>query len=302
MNLNSLASATRYYKASLVRGDDQPEHNDQRAFAPENGEVFMKTHTMRGIAAALGTVAILAGTASQVSAIEAKQTLAKQSDPAATPAAYVNYLRHSPVEGAAEALKGFQHLTGAEQRKFIGYLHDPALFKSFLAQTSDQGNGISVYSRNASSTTSLRNGDVTIGQERTVSGLSAARSRPLPEGNHTVTNTTYVKYFGVKVIKLSLWVNFHSNGRDITKANFADAGKKNLSGVINISKGTPKKSLSDWRWCPLHHPCTRGHNADASVIWEGSLVFRGSMLQVDKEQWMRADIYGEVTQSYLHNV
>jgi len=262
----------------------------------------MKTRTSHGIAAALSTVAILAGTASQVSAAEAQQTVAKQTDPAATPAAYAKYLRHSHEEGAAEALKQFQHLTRAEQNKFIGYLHDPALLKSLFDKSADQGNGASAYARNTSSTTSLRNGDVIIGQERTVSGLSAAASRPLPKGNHTVTNTTYVKYFGVKVIKLSLWVNFHSNGRDITKANFADAGKKNLSGVINISKGTPKKTLSDWSWCPLHHPCTHGHNADASVIWEGGLVFRGSTFQFDKEQWMRANIYGEVTESYLHNV
>jgi hypothetical protein len=252
--------------------------------------------------AVLSTVAIIAGTASQVSAAEAPQAVAEQNDPAATPAAYTDYLRHSHEEGAADALKKFQHLTPAEQNKFIGYLHDPALLKSFLDKTADQGNGISVHSRNASSTTSLRGGDVTIGQERTVTGLSAAAARPLPAGNHTVKYTTYVKYFGVKVIKLSLWENFHSNGRDITKVNYADAGKKNLSGVINISQGTPKKVLSNWRWCPSAGHCNSGHHADASVIWEGSVVFRGSVFQLDKKQWMRADVYGKLIDYYLHNV
>ncbi|MET7781701.1 hypothetical protein ABZU94_30310 [Streptomyces mirabilis] len=262
----------------------------------------MQTRTARGIAATLSTAAILTATASQVSAAEATQTVAKQSDPAATPAAYANYLCHSHEDGAADALREFQHLTRAEQAKLIGYLHDPALLKSFLDKTADQGKGMSAYSRNTSSTTSLRNGDVTIGQESTVSGLSVAAAHPLPKGNHTVTYTTYVKYFGIKVIKLSLWENFHSNGRDITKVNYADAGKKNLSGVINLSKGTPKKVLSEWRWCPRGGHCTSGHNADASVVWEGSVVFGGSVFQVDKEQWMRADVYGKLINYSLKNV
>lgn len=260
----------------------------------------MANRTVQGIAAALGTVAILAGTASQVSAAEGTRTSDKQSDVAATPASYANYLRHSHEEGAADALKGFQHLTPAQQSKFVGYLHDPALLTSFLDKTAGQGSERSTYTRNASSATSLRNGDVIVGQERTVSGVAA--SRPLPAGNHTVTYTTYIKYFGVKVIKLNLSVDFHSNGRDITKVNDAEASKKNLSGVISISHAIPKKSLSDWRWCERGHACSHGHNADASVIWEGTVAFRGSTFQVDKKQWMRADVYGRLTDYYLHNV
>jgi len=61
------------------------------------------TRTAREITAALSTVAILASTASQVSAAGATQTVTKQSDPAATPTAYANYLRHAHEEGAADA-------------------------------------------------------------------------------------------------------------------------------------------------------------------------------------------------------
>ncbi|MGC0330843.1 hypothetical protein RKD23_003833 [Streptomyces sp. SAI-170] len=258
----------------------------------------MKTRTSHGMAAALCAVAILAGTASQASATEAQQT-----DPAATPTAYANYLRHSHEEGATDALNQFQHLTRAEQNKFIDYLHDPALLKSLLDKSTEQGSGVSVYSRNSSSTTTLYNGDVTIGQERTVSGLSTRASRPLPRGNHTVKHSTYIKLFGIKIIKLNLAVNFHSNGRDITKANWADASKRNLSGGINISHGIPKKWLAEWGFCRLHPTrCYRGHNAAASVIWEGEVAYEGSVVQIDKKQYMLSNIYGRVIDYYLHNV
>ncbi|MFI9774333.1 hypothetical protein ACIHCV_06380 [Streptomyces sp. NPDC051956] len=254
------------------------------------------------MAAALGTLAILAGTAAQASASGPSQTEARQGDPAASPAAYANYLRQSHEEGATDTLTAFQHLTRSEQNKFVGYLHDPALLKTFLDRTTDQGSGISAYSRNSSDSTSLHNGDVTIGQQRSISGLSTTASRPLPRGNHTVSYTTYMKIHGVKIIKLKLWVNFHSNGRDITKANYADAGKKNLSGVISISKGTPKKGLGQWGFCRRGHACTHGHNAVASVVWEGSVGYRGSVWQIDKKQSMTANIYGRLADYSLKNV
>ncbi|MCF3129036.1 hypothetical protein [Streptomyces olivochromogenes] len=261
----------------------------------------MKTRTMRGIAAALGTVGILAGTAAQASATGAHPAVAKYNDPAATPAAYANYLRHSHEEGSADALKQFQRLSPADQNKFVGYLHDPAVLKALLDKTSDQGAGISVSSRNTGSKVSLHGGDVIVGQEGTISGISAA-SHPLPKGNHEVTYTTYIKALGIKIIKLNLSVKFYSNGRDITKAIDAEASKKNLSGAINLSHDRPKKWLSDWSWCQRHGHCSRGHNAEASVIWEGSAVFRGAVFQVDKKQWMQANVYGKLTNYYLHNV
>ncbi|MGV9885256.1 hypothetical protein [Streptomyces sp. NPDC003006] len=261
----------------------------------------MKTRTTHAIATILSAAAILVSTAAQASATGATQAEAELNDPAATPASYISYLRHSHEEGAADALKGFQQLTPTEQQKFIGYLHDPAVLKSFLDKTTGQRNGVSAYSRSASSTSSLHNGDVTIKQERTISGISAAARKPLPRGNHEAKYTTHLKLLGVKVMKLSLWVNFHSNGRDITKANYADAGKRNLTGVISISKGTPKKSLSKWGWCQGGH-CSRGHNVDASVVWEGSIAFKGSNFQIDKKQWMRANVYGRVINHSLKNV
>ncbi|MEU7581768.1 hypothetical protein AB0B50_29690 [Streptomyces sp. NPDC041068] len=262
----------------------------------------MKNRAKHGVAASFSAVALLAGTVTQASATEITQPTTMQGDLVATPAAYVDYLRHSGEEGAADALKKFQRLTKTQQNKFIDYLHDPALLKSLLEEAGNQGGGISVYSRSGKSTTSLHNGDVTIGQERTISGRSSTAKGALPKGNHEAKYTTYVKYFGIKVIKLSLWVNFHSNGRDITKANHADAGKTNLSGAISLSKGTPKKSLSKWTRCRTFDHCTSGHNVDASVVWEGNVLFKGSSFQIDKEQWMRAGVDGKLVSYYLHNV
>ncbi|MFJ2815150.1 hypothetical protein [Streptomyces sp. NPDC087294] len=260
----------------------------------------MASRTVQGIAAALGTVAILAGATAQASAAQTTTASEKWNDVAATPASYATYLRHSSEEGSADVLKGFQRLTPAQQSKFVGYLHDPALLTSFLDKTAGQGSERSAYIRNAASTTSLRDGDIVVAQERNVSRVATAR--PLPAGNHTVTYTTYVKYFGVKVIKMNLSVTFHSNGHDITKVTDAEPSLKNFSGAISISHAVPKKSLSNWGWCQRGHTCSRGHNADASVIWEGTVVYKGSTFQFDKKQWMRANVYGKLIDYYVHNV
>ncbi|MFE6475787.1 MULTISPECIES: hypothetical protein [Streptomyces] len=261
---------------------------------------FMTHRMVRGITATLGACVLLAGTAAQVSADETPQAADLSADRAATPAAYINYLSHSDEEGAAETLRGFKSLTLGEQKKFIEHLHDPALLKSYLDAATEQSAALPA--NTTGTTTTLRNGDVTIRQERAVSTFAAAAAKPLPKGNHTVKYNTDLKLFGVKVIKLSLWVNFYSNGKDITKVNYADAGKMNFSGIINISKGVPKTSLSEWGFCKRGKPCNKGHNADASVVWEGSIVIKGSTVQVDKRQWMRANVYGSLINYSLKNV
>ncbi|PWI16667.1 hypothetical protein DI272_22750 [Streptomyces sp. Act143] len=148
--------------------------------------------------------------------------------------------------------------------------------------------------------TSLYNGDVVIGQERTVSGLPVA-ARALASGDRTVNYTTYVKVLGVKVIKLNLEMIFHSNGRDITKVIKADASKRNLSGVISLSHEKEKTWLSNWSFCERGKPCDSGHLANASVIWEGNVAYRGSVIQIDKKQYMKANVHGKLTDYYLHN-
>jgi len=263
----------------------------------------MTSRSIQGIAAALGAVAALAGTAPQVSALETQQAAAAKIDPAATPAAYADYLRHSQEDGAAGTLAAFQRLTPSQQNKFVDYLHDPAVLETLLDKTTSQGPVNWDSTRKMKSTTSLHNGDVSIGQERTVSSGSTNRRGPLPRGNHTATYTTYVKVLGVKVIKLNLAVNFHSNGRDITKTNSAEATKRNLSGVISLSHEKPKTGLSKWEFCRINpHRCTRGHHATASVVWNGEVGFQGSVFQVDKKQWMKANVSGKVIDYYLHNI
>ncbi|MFF2651606.1 hypothetical protein [Streptomyces sp. NPDC058045] len=261
----------------------------------------MRTRTARGALAAITAVTVLGGAAQAQAAAPAGNNAGK-SDPAATPAAYSNYLRHSDEPGADKALAQFKSLTSAQQTKFVGYLHDPEVLRSFIDVAAAQGSGLSTKALNTKSTTSLRNGDVTIGQESAVTGVAASAKKKLGKGPHTVKYNAYVKYFGVKVIKMSLWVNFKSNGHDITKVTSAGAGKINLSGVISLSHTTPKKARTWWRWCPKGKPCSSGHFAEASVIWEGNIAFKGSMFQIDKKQWMQADIYGKVSNRSLTNV
>ncbi|GAA2653143.1 hypothetical protein [Streptomyces vastus] len=264
----------------------QPE-----ARPPKNtGNTHEESHRPRA-GRSLATAVILAGSATQVSAAEPAQ-----NDPATSPAAYVDYLRHSHEKGAAETLNAFQELKPSEQSRFIAYLRDPALFTAFLEQTADRNAGVTAFSENARRSTSLRDGDVTFESERTVSGLAA--SRPLRRGNHTATHTNKLKLFGINVVQFKLWVNFYSNGRDITRVNDADGSKRNLSGVIRISKGIPKKSLSDWQWCPVGGSCSRGHNANASIVWEGEIGVAGvGEVQIDKRQTMKTTVHGKTTGS-----
>ncbi|SBT95155.1 hypothetical protein GA0115233_11202 [Streptomyces sp. DI166] len=262
----------------------------------------MTRRAAQGMVAALGACAVLAGGISQATAVETPAASVVSNDPAATPAAYADYLQRSKEEGADDALRDFKRLTPSEQQQFIDYLHDPELLKTFLEKAGEQGGEPLTSSKEESHTTFLHNGDVSIEQERMTSFAAKAKKKPLPKGNHKVTYTTHLKLLGVKIIKLSLWVNFHSNGKDITKVNYGDAGKKNLSGVISLSKGMVKTSRSSWGWCQKGKPCSKGHNADASVVWEGNIVFKGSTFQIDKEQWMRANVYGSLVSYHLRNV
>ncbi|MFF5495871.1 hypothetical protein [Streptomyces aquilus] len=260
----------------------------------------MTSRPTRATMAVFGAAALLVGTASHATAADNRQSTVQKNDPAATPSAYTAYLRHSHEEGATDALRAFQDLSQAEQAKFLDYLHDPAVLKSAFDKSADQSTGTSLPTRNSTNTTLLYDGDVVIDQERTISGPSVA-AHVLSSGDHSVNYTTYVKVLGVKVIKLNLELNFHSNGRDITKVNRAEASKRNLSGVISLSHEKEKKWLSNWSFCERGKPCDSGHLANASVIWEGNVAYRGSVIQIDKKQYMRANVHGKLTDYYLHN-
>ena len=150
----------------------------------------MNRRITQKLAVGFGAIAVLAG--STTHAMAAEHT---QKDAAKDPAAYVEYLRHSHEAGAASTLKAFESLAPSEQNKFIGYLHDTTLFKSFMDRTAKQPSGLTAFSRNTQSSVSLKNGDVTFVSQRTISGVAAAK--PLGRGNHAVAYNVKLKIHGI---------------------------------------------------------------------------------------------------------
>jgi hypothetical protein len=253
----------------------------------------VKKHLVHGAAAAFGVMALTVGTISGASAAEPAH-----NGPASSPAAYIDFLEHSGEEGASETLKEFRSLTDSEQKRFIGYLQDPTLFKDFLERSTDEtaaGDGT-----DGTRITALRGGDVTLEAARTGSALVAAAKRPLPKGNHTVTRSNKIKLMGVTVMEFKIWETFYSNGHTITKVVDADGGKKNYSGVVKMSKGIAKKQLGKQSFCKRGGSCSSGNTAVASIVWEGEVVISGGTFQVDKKQTLVSNVYGTATSSLVN--
>ncbi|MCQ4199334.1 hypothetical protein M4J06_000778 [Streptomyces coelicoflavus] len=115
----------------------------------------MRKYLIHGTVAAFGAEALTFGSISTASAAEPAH-----SGPASSPAAYVDYLEHSDEDGASETLKEFHSLTASEQKRFIGYLQDPALFTKFLTQST--GEAAASTDTDDTQVTALRGGDVTL--------------------------------------------------------------------------------------------------------------------------------------------
>ncbi|ALV34690.1 hypothetical protein [Streptomyces sp. CdTB01] len=241
----------------------------------------MKMHSVKALAAAVGTVAVLAGSVTQASAAEPVS-----GNPTANPTQYADYLEHSSEEGASTALEKFRGLTPTEQNRFLSYVQDPSLYKDFLASAPEQDDdNLSV---NTDRSVSLRNGDVTYESEGAVSGVRSAADGVLPSGDFTVKRSNKIKVLGITLVELKIWVKFHSNGHDITKVLDADGGQRNLSGSVNFSKERAKKSLGYQQFCRRGGSCVAGHTAIASIIWNGSAVIEDSSFQFDKKQTLTA--------------
>ncbi|MFE2352892.1 hypothetical protein [Streptomyces parvulus] len=254
----------------------------------------MNKPAIKAAAAAFGAVALTVGTLSQASASEPAQ-----DGPAASPAAYADFLAHSGEDGATETLKEFQSLTAREQDRFIDYLQDPSLFADFLDQSSDEAGPDATAS--GTRTTSLRNGDVSLEARRSANTFAAtAAKRPLPKGNHTVTRSNKIKLLGVTVMEFRIWETFYSNGHTITKVVEADGGKKNFSGVVKVSKGIAKKQLGKQSFCKKGGSCSSGNTAVASIVWEGEVVVSGGTFQIDKKQTLVSNVYGTATSSLVN--
>lgn len=236
--------------------------------------------------AALGTAAILAGgTATAATAATGGGSAPARSAKTATPAAYVKYLGASHEEGAAQTLKEFKGLSTAKQQKYLDYLNDPKALKALLTETSRPGA--------AARSTSLYKGDVVLEGKHTATfrpdavNELAAKGK-LSRGTWETTYTASQKIFGITVTKLKVWVNYYTDGNLIRQVNFADGAKRNFNAAVSISMSVPKA----WQSGPYAH---------GSVNWEGSIIYKGFGIQIDKRQEVWANEYG-YQGGYLKNI
>ncbi|MFG3079575.1 hypothetical protein [Streptomyces parvulus] len=250
--------------------------------------------------AVLGAVAIVAGTA--VTSVAADDHAATRSGQTATPAAYISYLASSSEEGAAQTLSDFKGLPAAEQEKYLDYLNNPEVFRALMEDAPEPTQDTTAGPQSApaeDTTTSLFGGDVVVESEHEStftpdtkpepgSSAEAARKRKLSRGTWESTYSHTQKIFGVTVTKLSVWVNYYTNGSKITKVNFADGGRRNYNASVSISKGVPKH----WK---------DGRYANGSVVWEGNIVFKGFGVSIDKREKVWANEYG-YRGGYLKNI
>ncbi|MFJ6719665.1 MULTISPECIES: hypothetical protein [unclassified Streptomyces] len=206
-------------------------------------------------------------------------------------AAYQNSLKSSTEEGAADALRDFDALGHDKQVKFLNYAEDPENLKALLEEVAD----VPTDGTPSHSLVNLKNGDVQIAgdSEATftpdagdLSGVSAAGK--LHAGWWDTTYTVRQKIFGITITKLSVWVNYHTNGSKIDKVDHADCGKRNFNGAVSIGHGVPKAQLADG-------------NAIGQVVWEGSIIYKGFGVEIDKRQQVVANAYG-FKSGYLKNI
>ncbi|MFI9202331.1 hypothetical protein [Streptomyces sp. NPDC053048] len=246
----------------------------------------MNRRTAARTIAALGTAAILAGgTMGTATAADTAGTGTTRNAQTATPAAYITYLSASREEGAAQTLKEFKALPVAKQNKYLDYLNDPKVLKALMedAPRADR----------AESRTSMFDGDVVVEsrQQATFAPDAPAGSAALGKLSRGTWESWYQasqKILGVTVTKLKVWVNYYTDGNKITRVNFADGAKRNFNAAVSISMGVPKA----WK---------DGSYANGSVVWEGSIIYKGFGIQIDKRQKVWANEYG-YRGGYLKNI
>ncbi len=205
--------------------------------------------------------------------------------------AYQNSLRSSTEPGAAETLQQFDALSHDQQVKYLDYTEDPDNLKALLEEAADApAPGTTVHQL-----VNLKGGDVQIETDSDAkftpdpdAGDAVAAGGKLSKGWWETTYTVKQKIFGVTVTKFSLWVDYYTNGSKITKVDHADCAKRNFNAAVSISHSVPKASLY-------------GGEANGEVIWEGSIIYRGFGVEIDKRHHVTANAYG-FKSGYLKNV
>ncbi|MER7753327.1 hypothetical protein [Kitasatospora sp. NPDC097643] len=83
-------------------------------------------------------------------------------------------------------------------------------------------------------------------------------------------------------------MDYYTNGHRITKVDHADCAKRNFNAAVSISHSVPKASLY-------------GGEANGEVISEGSIIYKGFGIEIDKRHHVVADADG-FKSGYLKNV
>ncbi|WP_159769189.1 hypothetical protein [Streptomyces sp. HM190] len=265
--------------------------------------------------AALGSAVIIAGLTQTANAASA-DTKPTRTPETATPVDYIAYLAHQSANGAAgagEALQAFRGLSSAAKETYLDHLNNPAALEALLqavgeaepdpdpetasapvSATAAVGETKTVATTTASKT--LADGDIVIEttQEATftpdpddIPGPTQPSGK-LRRGTWESTYRVTQRIFGVPVTRLSVWVNYYTNGNKITRVNHADGGKRNFNAAVAITKSLPKA----WK---------SGSYANGSVGWEGSIVFKDFGITIDKRQKVYANEYG-FRGGYLKNI
>ncbi|MFJ1705925.1 hypothetical protein [Kitasatospora sp. NPDC088346] len=208
-------------------------------------------------------------------------------------AAYQDGLRNSAEPGAADTLREFDALSHDKQVRFLDYAEDPENLKALLQEAAEAPEpGTTVHQL-----VNLKGGEVQIEADSAAVFTAdpdagdadgvAARGK-LSKGWWETTYTVKQKILGITITKLSVWVDYYTNGSKITKVDHADCGKRNFNGAVSISHSVPKASLY-------------GGEANGEVIWEGSIIYRGFGVEIDKRHHVTANAYG-FKSGYLKNI
>ncbi|MBW8738086.1 MAG: hypothetical protein JF621_13495 [Streptomyces turgidiscabies] len=250
--------------------------------------------------AALGTATILTWTAGAATAIA--ETGIERSGQTTTPAVYIRYLsspKFANDEAAARTLSEFKGLSAAGKEKYLDYLNDPKVLEALILATSEAEPGSdpaaapTARATAVEESTSSFNGDVVVvaEQEATFTPDAAAGAQARGKLSRGTWETKYShsqKILGVTVTRLSVWVNYYTNGSKITRVNFAECGKRNFNAAVAISSSVPKHWLD-------------GSYANGSVVWEGSIIYKGFGVSIDKRQQVWANESG-FRGGYLKNL
>ena len=185
---------------------------------------------------------------------------------------------------AKQALVAFQKLTSAQKQKLVNYLKNKDVLEALLKQaansTTDEvesmyNGDVEIITTSEDKTESVTE-EVVPSSKATSSKLSASsKMTATATKRKTYTTTTYVTHtqvvLGVPVTKLTTWVRYKRDGKNILAVYNAGAYARNFNPGVSVDDKTGKP----WR------TSTRAY---ARTTRKGYAVFKGFGVRIDKIQ------------------